>query len=153
MRIAFDLDDTLIPGEHQFRLEPSPRGLLASLLATEPLRLGTVELLNVLRQKGHEIWVYTTSFRKPLATRMMFWCYGTRVRKVINEYAHQKLVARLGPAYKLCTKYPPAFGIDLLVDNSPLVLYESKTFDYDVLHVRPDDEDWVGTILDALGID
>ena len=29
----------------------------------------------------------------------------------------------------------PAFGIDLLIDNSPLVLHESKTFNYDVLGV------------------
>ena len=153
MRIAFDLDDTLIPGEHKFPLEPAPRGLLAGLFCREPLRLGTVDLFTELRRQGHEIWIYTTSFRRPLAMKALFWYYGTSVGKVINEHMHQKLVASLGPAYKLCTKYPPAFGIDVLVDNSHLVLLESKTYDYDVLHVLPDDDDWVGTILDGLGID
>ena len=153
MRIAFDLDDTLIPGEYRFPLEPRPRGLLSWWFTTEPLRLGTVEMFNVLRQRGHEVWIYTTSNRGPFATRAMFWCYGTDVRKVINDDVHLSVVPKLGPAYEACIKYPPAFGIDVLIDNSNNVLQESKKFDYDVLHVSPHDTDWVATILDALGID
>jgi hypothetical protein len=153
MRIAFDLDDTLIPGEHRFPTEPEPGGLLARWFAKEPLRLGTVDLLNELRRQGHELWIYTTSPRKSFATKMLFRSYGLRIGKVINEDHHQWAVRKLGDAYRLCTKFPPAFGIDVLIDNSHIVMLESQTFDYDMILVRPDDEDWVQTVLENLGVE
>jgi hypothetical protein len=151
MRIAFDLDDTLIPCEHDFPIEPWPGGLLARWFAKEPLRLGTVELLNKLWRQGHQVWVYTTSVRKPFRTKMMFRCYGTRVAKVINEDHHQSAVRRLGDAYKVCTKFPPAFGIDVLIDNSHIVQFESRTFEYEMILVHPQDHNWVDTVLEELG--
>jgi hypothetical protein len=150
MRIAFDLDDTLIPSEHQFATEPPPTGLLARWFALEPLRLGTVQLLTELRRQGHEVCIYTTSLRQAFATKMLFRCYGIPVRRVINENEHQRAVRQLGDAYHMCTKYPPYFGIDVLVDNSHIVKLESQTFDYRIILVRPDDSDWVRTVLTAL---
>ena len=96
MRIAFDLDDTLIPSEHQFATEPPPTGLLARWFALEPLRLGTVQLLTELRRQGHEVCIYTTSLRQAFATKMLFRCYGIPVRRVINENEHQRAVRQLG---------------------------------------------------------
>ncbi len=55
MHIAFDLDDTLIPCQFTFPLEPASR--LARGLGLEPLRRGTVELLRDLRARGHRVWV------------------------------------------------------------------------------------------------
>ena len=77
MRIAFDLDDTLIPGRSPFDLEPVPAGW-RRWLCTEPLGLGTVELFRALRHRGHQVWIYTTSFRTPLRTRLLFWGYLRR---------------------------------------------------------------------------
>ena len=36
MRIAFDLDDTLIPGRTPFKTEPPPRGLLRGIFPSNP---------------------------------------------------------------------------------------------------------------------
>ena len=52
MRIAFDLDDTLIPCGHRFATEPPTRR--ARWLGCEPLRTGTVELIRHLRARGWE---------------------------------------------------------------------------------------------------
>jgi hypothetical protein len=150
MRIAFDLDDTLIPGEFPFPTEPAPQGLLARWFAQEPLRLGTVELLTELARQGHEVCIYTTSLRRCFAVKMLFRAYGIPIRRVINEDVHQRAVRRLGDVYTVCTKYPPAFGIDVLVDNSQIVHLEADAFAYSMILVRPDDADWVRTVRTRL---
>lgn len=94
MRIAFDLDNTLIPNPYPFPTEPMP--VLARWLGGEPLRLGTVSLFGELRGLGHEVWIYTTSFRKPLNTRLVFACYGARVGRVINADGHRTLGRLVG---------------------------------------------------------
>lgn len=60
MRIAFDLDDTLIAPSFPAEAVPLP----ARWLCRERLRQGTKELFRTLRGNGHELWVYTTSCRK-----------------------------------------------------------------------------------------
>lgn len=152
MRCAFDLDDTLIPGLVPFALEPLPRSPLRRLLCREPLRLGTVQLFNELWRHGHEVWIYTTSFRGPMATAMMFRGYGTRIGGMINGDRHRKRMAALGESYKTCTKYPPAFEIDLLVDDSEGVAAESRCYGFEVLRVQPEDECWADAVREAAGL-
>ena len=101
MRIAFDLDDTLIPGRIPFDVEPLPRSWIRRRFCTEPLRLGTVELFNDLWRLGHEVWIYTTSFRPPFTIKLLFRGYGTRVGKVINGDIHRRRIATLGEAHKM----------------------------------------------------
>jgi len=40
-------------------------------------------------------------------------------------------------------RYSPAFGIDLLVDDSAGVEIEGRRFGFSVVRVAPDDVDWV----------
>ena len=63
MRIAFDLDNTLIRCGHDFPLEKPQRHIWAKLLSNEQLRDETKELTDYCRQRGWEVWVYTTSYR------------------------------------------------------------------------------------------
>ena len=70
MRVAFDLDDTLIPCGLDFPTEAPALPWLAWLLRPEPLRVGTTAALAALRADGHELWVYTSSFRSAL---LFFW--------------------------------------------------------------------------------
>jgi hypothetical protein len=150
MRIAFDLDDTLIPGRIPFEVEPLPESWWRRWLCSEPLRLGTVALFNDLWRQRHEVWIYTTSFRAPLATQLCFRGYGTRVGQVINGDLHAQRMRRYGEGYKMCTKYPPAFGIDLLIDDCGGVLEESRRYNFEMLQVRPDDRDWASLIRERL---
>ena len=152
MRIAFDLDGTLIPGQVFFELEPVPAGLFARWVSREPLRKGTVRLFRALRNLGHDVWICTTSFRKPLTTRLLFWGYGAPVAGVINQDMHAKRMAELGEAYKTCTKYPPAFGVDVLVDDSEAVLIEARRYRFSVVLVKPNDPDWTGMVAAYLGV-
>jgi phosphoserine phosphatase len=63
MRLAFDLDNTLIRCGSDFPLEKPQRRILARLLSNEQLRHGIKELTDFCRQCGWEVWVYTTSYR------------------------------------------------------------------------------------------
>jgi hypothetical protein len=149
MHIAFDLDDTLIPCEFRFPLERTP--WLARALGLEPLRQGTVELCRQLRGRGHHLSVYTTSLRNPLAVHLMFLAHGIRLAGVINQDRHVRCLRNGRPAANECSKYPPAFGIDLLVDNSEGVREEGRRFGFSVVVVQPDDGDWIEAVRARVG--
>jgi hypothetical protein len=150
MRIAFDLDDTLIPCEYSFPLERRP--LVARLLGAEPLRAGSVALMRELRRRGVRLWVYTTSLRPPLSVWLQFFAHGVRLSGVVNQDRH---FARMrswpgDPTARDSSKYPPAWGIDLLIDNSEGVVLEGRRWGFRVLHVRPDDAAWVDLVRAAI---
>jgi hypothetical protein len=145
MRIAFDLDDTLIPGIAVFPVES--QGFLAKLLGHESLRAGTIALMKCLIKQGWDVWIYTTSFRSPSYVRMLFWLYGIRIAGVINQHHHVKVVTGCGHAYQDCSKYPPAFGIDLLVDESEGVWLEARRHGFEMVLVLPDDTAWADAVM------
>jgi hypothetical protein len=147
MRIAFDLDDTLIPGAFPF---PTERPTLpARLLGGEPLRLGTVGLVRELRRRGCDVWVYTTSLRSPFSVRLLFLCYGLRLGGVVNAdtRAHALRLRGQAPGPRHCSKYPPTFAIDLLVDDLEGVRLEGEQFGFRVLRVAPEDDGWAARVL------
>jgi hypothetical protein len=149
IRVAFDLDDTLIPCRYSFPVE-RPRRFLARLLADEHLREGSYRLLKALRRMGCELAVYTTSLRSPLYIKSLFFLYGFNVRGVINQETHMKWVERQYQRFRSCSKYPPAFGIDLLVDDSEGVQLEARQYNYNMVLVRPDDHAWADAVLSAV---
>jgi hypothetical protein len=149
MRIAFDLDDTLIPSQHVFPVE-RPNGWLAWFMAFEPLRHGAVALLRQLQADGVEIWVYTTSMRSAWYVKRLFAWHGIRISGVVNQDRHWKHVKDLAPQVRGCEKYPPAFGIDLLIDNSEGIEFEARMMGYRMLRVRPEDEKWIEMVLEEV---
>ncbi len=136
MRLAFDLDNTLIPCGHQFPVEKPLGRFWARLLHPEPLRHGTKELADYCRQRGWEVWVYTTSYRSVWRIRRLFWLHGIRLDGVVNQPRH------IREAHARCTKHPPSFGIDLLIDDSQGVRIEGERHGFRVLVVAPEDERW-----------
>jgi hypothetical protein len=140
MRIAFDLDNTLIRGKYPFALEAPKRTLWAHMLRTEPLRAGIIELCDYCQQHGWEIWVYTTSYRSPRYIRRLFWLYSIRLAGVVNQARHNREVTVRS------TKYPPQFGIDLLIDDAPGVQVEAERHGFEMLLVAPTDEQWVAKV-------
>lgn len=153
MRIAFELDDTLVPRGRSFPTA-APSGA-RRLLCAEPLRAGAPALLRDLVDAGHEVAVYTSSDRSRLRVGLDFWSYGVRLAQVVNKTAHERWSARLPrgerPALRRALKYPPAFGIDLLIDDSEAVAREGRALGYEVIIVAPDDARWCDAIRRAVG--
>ncbi|WP_400193806.1 hypothetical protein [Hymenobacter sp. B81] len=144
MRVAFDLDNTLIRSAHPFALETPRLGWLARLFGHESLRRGTPELMRYCRQQGWEVWVYTTSYRSRGYIRRLFWLHGLGLDGVVNQTLHERDVTAR------CSKHPPTFGIDVLVDDAPGVGLEGERHGFRVIVVRPDDEQWVETVKTRL---
>jgi hypothetical protein len=146
MRIAFDLDDTLIPSSPDLFPVERPRGILGRLFAPEALRRGAPALMQALVSHHCDVWVYTTSSRSQRYIKALFRWYGIRLGGAINQDIHWEWLKRQQPAGR-CSKYPPAFGIDLLIDDSEGVRMEGQQFGFRVVRVRPDDPDWVQAVV------
>ena len=140
-----------LPQRSRRGAQRAPAGTYELLVhVAEPLRLGTVALLKHLRRLGWDVWVYTTSMRGPWSVRLQFWAYGVRLGGVINSDGHVRRLATGWPDHRSVSKYPPAFGIDLLVDDLEGVRLEGKRFGFSVLRVDPGDEGWVDAIRAAV---
>lgn len=144
MRIAFDLDNTLIRCGYDFPLEKPEQAMLAKLLGGESLRQGIKEIADYCRQQDWEVWVYTTSYRSVWYIRKLFWLHGIWLDGVINQSRHRREVQ------SSCTKHPPSFAIDLLIDDSEGVRIESERYSFRMLVVLPEDDQWVPKVKSAL---
>jgi hypothetical protein len=143
MRISFDIDDTLVCAPRV----PTEQclGWWGRWRYPEPLRRGTRALLLELVRQRCEVWVYTTSYRSPWYLRGWFRSLGIRLGGVVNQDYHERIVGRQGPS-----KYPPAFGIDLHVDDSRGVGEEGRRHGFAVVVVSPEDPDWTSKVLAAV---
>jgi hypothetical protein len=150
MRVAFDLDQTLIAWNHEFPSEPAQRRW-HTLFFRESLRNGTISLLRELHSRGIEICIYTPSLRGPQYLRTWFLLQGIPIRTVINREGHDREARRRSGAFpEHCTKYPPAFDIDLLIDDSEGVAEEGRRYGFAVLVIDPADLEWTQRVLDAI---
>jgi hypothetical protein len=149
MRISFDIDDTLVWRETAM---PREAGLLPTPIhqwLTEPLRRGTRTLFRQLHQHGCSIWIYTSSLRTPFHIWLWLRLHGIRIDGIVNDDRHRRELSRCNFAPPL-SKYPPAFGIDLHIDDSKGVWLEGKNYGFQVLVISPDDEGWADKVLDAV---
>jgi FMN phosphatase YigB (HAD superfamily) len=90
MHISFDLDDTLIPGSRPFETERQT--YLQRFFGIEKIRFGTINLFKGLRRQGHNVHIYTTSYRPVSKIRWMFFLYGIPVSKIVNQEIHDRHV-------------------------------------------------------------
>ena len=140
MRISFDLDDTLIMSTNSER-----QGLFHRLAGLEKLRKGTIPLIKLLQRKNHKVFVYTTSYRKLTYIRWLFAFHGIWLNGVINQAKHDKIFRKSDKMYY--TKYPPAFGIDLHIDDSEGVVIEGKKGAFSVLRIDSNEKNWAEKVL------
>ena len=143
MRISFDIDDTLVCGP----TVPAEQHISwwRRWQYPEHLRQGTRALMQELSRQQCDIWLYTTSYRSPRYLRGWFRSLGIRLGGVVNQHLHERIVGRQGPS-----KYPPAFGIDLHIDDSVGVWQEGKRHHFSVVVVSPSDPDWTSRVLAAI---
>ena len=145
MRISFDLDDTLICYDLATPREPDRVPAWWQWKYREPLRLGAVELQRELAGRGHEIWIYTTSFRRPREVKRWLSFYGMRVASVVNAHRHKQI---RGVAARECSKLPAHFQIALHVDDE--LRDWGERFGFRWLTVAPTDANWTEKILAAV---
>jgi hypothetical protein len=149
LRISFDIDDTLAC---QFQHSAEEQSRLPAFIHRwlgEPLRCGTRALTRELRRRGCSVWIYTSSGRTPSYIRRWLLLYGIRVDGVVNSVRHGYALRANGFTHSP-SKFPPAFAIDLHVDDSEGVRLEGHDHGFRVVVVQPDDPDWAHSVLDAV---
>ena len=149
MRISFDLDDTLVCPTRLAPAEPSRLRRIFRRWLSDALRRGTRTLMRELRRRGCSIWIYTTSGRTPIRIRIWLYLHGIHVDGVVNSERHREELSG-HDLPRVPSKYPPAFGINLHVDDSEGVRMEGEEHGFHVVVVRPDDEHWTQKVLDAV---
>ncbi len=137
MKVAFDLDDTLIQSEYSFPTEKPKKYFFARFLSFEELREGTFEIFDFCKQQKWETWIYTTSFRNTFYIRKIFWLYNISLNGVINQEIHNKKVKIRS------SKHPPSFDIDVIIDNSEGVKIEGERYNFNAIWVQPNNGKWV----------
>jgi len=78
---------------------------------------------------------------------MWFASFGVRLEGIVNQVRHQTALADLDID---CSKYPPAFGIDLLVDDAEGVELEGERLGFSVLRIKEDDDAWCSRVYLAV---
>lgn len=149
LRISFDIDDTLTCHHSHASAERERLPGIVHRWLGEPLRRGTVALMRELRRRGCSIWIYTSSGRSPFYIRRWLLLHGIRVDGVVNDERHRQCLAVHGFSHSP-SKFPPAFGIDLHVDDSDGVRMEGEAHGFRVVVVQPGDDSWGQRILDAV---
>ena len=143
LRISFDIDDTLVCDSSV------PTEQFVSLWARrrypEKIRHGARALMRSLAERGCRIWVYTSSRRSPRYVHGWFRHMGIGLEGVVTLCRHEDVVGCRGPS-----KYPPAFGIGLHVDDSPGVAMEGEAHRFNVVIVSPGDDGWASRVLEAV---
>lgn len=148
VRISFDIDDTLACLPDHSEVEDSKLPMFMHRILGEPLRRGTRSLFRDLRRQGCSIWIYTSSGRTPSYIRRWLMLYGIRVDGVVNSVRHRHGLAGHGLVHAP-SKFPPAFAIDLHVDDSEGVRMEGDAYGFRVAIVCPKDEHWAQKVLNA----
>lgn len=138
MKISFDLDSTLIPNGNEFETEK--RSKLAKFFGIEELRLGTPQLIDALKSQGHQINIYTTSFRSKRKIRLTLNYYGISVNRIITQKENRSVLKSRNIN---ASKYPPAFDFDLHIDDLKGVGLESEKFNFKAIIIEPSDSEWI----------
>ena len=120
---------------------------ILNLIIDEKLRVGTKKLFHLLENDGHEIWIYTTSFRPIWKLKILFYKYGLHPKGFINETINQKMLKKRNSR---SSKNPKLFGIDLHVDDSDGVGIEGKRFGFETVVVGTGDVDWVEVVYNKV---
>lgn len=141
MNISFDLDSTLIPNGKEFETEK--RNRIAKLLGIEEIRKGTRELISELQNQGHNIHIYTTSFRTRVKIRLTLKYYGINVERIVNQTENERVLKARNIN---SSKYPTAFEFDLHIDDSKGVGIEAERYNFNAIIVDPTDTKWTDKI-------
>ncbi|MEM6298453.1 MAG: hypothetical protein AAF740_07180, partial [Bacteroidota bacterium] len=112
----------------------------------ECLRQGTRKLFLDLKSAGQEVWVYTFSFRTCEEIKCLFDKYDIKLDGIINYRVHKKRIEAFNEEVKWLKKYPPAFDIDVLIDDLLEIKNDGDRYGFKVILLDEKDTDWVKTI-------
>jgi len=96
-----------------------------------------------LQRDGHVVHIYTTSLRSKNKIRWSLILHGVKVKSIITEVENQRTLK----SHNInSSKYPPAFGFDLHIDDAEGVGVEADQFGFEAIIIKPSDKNWTAKI-------
>ena len=77
----------------------------------------------------------------------MFYLYGIPIDMAINQETHNNQFRK---SKVRTSKFPPAFNIDIHVDDSPGLKIEGDNYNFRTIIIDETDRNWAQTILEKL---
>lgn len=148
IRISFDLDEVLFVSPKTHKTEPMLPFPLNKIFI-EHIRLGAPHLIKELRNRGYEVWIYTSSFRSQRYIKMLFMLYGVHFDEIVNAHRHLKEVQG-NKKEILPQKLPNRYRISLHIDDEEIVATYGKAYGFDVFQLNAQDDDWEKKILERM---
>ena len=148
IKISFDLDEVLFVSPATHKTEPTLPFPLNKIFI-ERVRFGAPKLINELRKRGYEVWIYTSSYRTERYIRCLFMCYGVRLDEIVNAQRHLREVQR-DKKETLPQKLPNRYRISLHIDDEEVVCSYGKAYGFEVFQLDAQDDDWEEKILDRM---
>lgn len=96
-----------------------------------------------LKSQGHNVHIYTTSFRTNRKIRLTLNYYGIKVDRIVNQNKNRR---ELKNRNINSSKFPPAFGFDIHIDNSNGVGIESERNNFNAIIIEQTDKNWIEKI-------
>ena len=148
MRVSFDLDEVLFvsPQTHKTEKElPFP----LNKIFIERLRLGTPDLIRMLREEGCEVWVYTSSFRSERYIKTLFRLYHVKFDGIVNGDRHLREVQG-NKKERLPQKLPSKYRISLHIDDETVVCTNGRAYGFNVYQLEAQDDEWKEKIIERV---
>lgn len=147
-RASLDLDEVIFasPGENNVEKH---RGLIGYGIQKKRLRLGIPALLNNLKVRGYDIWVYSSKFYSVDDLKRYFGHYKVSIDGVITGMKKQTSKSG-GKRKKVEEMISDRYKTTLHIDREMLLITHGKSNDFNEIEINCEPQAWAGAVIDAI---
>ena len=143
--VAFDLDEVVFSTSQDPNALEKPLRFPLNRIYRQRLRLGIPALFHFLRNKGYDIWVYSSNYYSTEYIRDLFRHYHVQLTGIVTGTERK----RLDSAQKkeqLRQEFRDVYTVILHADKNTLLRVNSRTHAYEEFPL-PEGEHWSGEIM------
>lgn len=145
MKISIDLDDTILVKPDFPHIESETTKLIRGCME-ECFRKGTRKLFEYLNLSGHEVGIYTNSYRGKSDLENWFSENEFNINFVINQQIHDSKTDQQPNRYSLPDKCPHLFDIDIHIDDLIEIKESCEKFGVKII-LAESSENWVEEVI------
>lgn len=139
--VAFDLDEVVFSNEEGKMEEALP--FPKNKQFTERIRKGIPKIFRALKEKGYDIWVYTSGYGSEEYIRKLLTNYDAEPAGIINGFGEKRTKEQKEMVKELMDSYKEKMHIDI----GGVVVTHPDSKEYQHLEVKENGSEWSEEIL------
>ena len=143
--VAFDLDEVVFSSSEDPDALEKPLRFPLNRIYRQRLRLGIPALFHFLRNKGYDIWVYSSNYYSTEYIRDLFRHYHVQLTGIVTGTERKKLDSAQKKE-QLRQEFRDVYTVILHADKNTLLRVNSRTHAYEEFPL-PEGEHWSGEIM------